>query len=117
MSGRCGSPTEVRDVRRDGARREQPGGQLDAALCELVQEDGRSPVGRSAPLIVPSGANESILNSKMSCIVMTSDSMRWTSVIAVQRREPSSIRSMWTIMSSAEDTCCRMARTGRSYPP
>ena len=69
---------------------------------------------RSPPLIVPSGANESILNSKMSCMVITSDSIRWTSVTAVHRREPSSMRSMWTIRSSAEDTCCRIARTGRS---
>ena len=67
-------------------------------------------------MIVPSGANESILNSKMSCSVITSASMRWTSVIAVTRREPSSSRSRWTIRSSAEATCSRIARTGRSKP-
>ena len=79
-----GSSAEIRDVRRDGPVREQAGGQLDAALLELVR--GRPAAARSAgarPLIVPSGANESILNSKMSCSVITSDSIRCTSVIAV----------------------------------
>ena len=36
--------------------------------------------------------------------------------IAVTRREPSSIRSRCTIMSSADETCWRIARTGRSKP-
>src|SRR4029079_2631569 len=53
-------------------------------LANLSRKIGRSPVDWSFPLIVPSGAKESILNSKMSCIVITSDSMRWTSVMAVQ---------------------------------
>ena len=83
-------------------------------FANFSRKIGRRPVGTSLPLIVPSGANESILNSKMSCIVITSDSMRCTSVIAVQRREPSSMRSMWTIMSRADDTCWRIALTGRS---
>ena len=42
----------------------------------LSRKIGRSPVDWSRPLMVPSGANESTLNSKMSCIVITSDSIR-----------------------------------------
>ena len=56
----------------------------------------------------------SSLNSKMSCMVTTSDSIRCTSVIAVTRLEPSSTRSRCTIRSSADDTWLRMALIGRS---
>ena len=91
-----------------------PAGRSIPRFSNLCRKTGRRPVALRLPLIVPSGANESILNSKMSWSVITSDSMRCTSVTAVTRREPSSIRSMWQIMSSAEETCCRIARTGRS---
>ena len=67
-------------------------------------------------MIVRSGAIDSSLNVKRSCSVITSDSIRCTSVMGETRREPSSNRSRWTIRSSADETCCRIARTGRSYP-
>ena len=54
-------------------------------------------------MTVRSAATSSTLNLKRSCSVITSDSIRCTSVIAVTRREPSSSRSRWTIRSSADD--------------
>ena len=47
---------------------------------------------------------------------MTSPSMRSTSVTWVIRREPSLSRLWCTITSTAEATCSRIARTGRSMP-
>ncbi len=52
----------------------------------------------------------------MSCRVMTSPSIRSTSVMWVIRREPSLKRVWWTIRSTAEATCSRMALIGRSMP-
>ena len=47
---------------------------------------------------------------------MTSPSIRSTSVTWVIRRVPSLRRAWCTIRSTAEATCSRMARTGRSMP-
>ena len=84
-------------------------------FSNLCRKLGRRPVALKRPDDVRSPAvTSSILNLNSSCSVITSDSIRCTSVIAVTRREPSSSRSRWTIRSSAEATCCRIARTGRS---
>ena len=45
-------------------------------------------------------ATASTSNVYRSCSVMTSDSMRCTSVIATTRRVPSCMRSIWIIRSS-----------------
>ena len=47
---------------------------------------------------------------------MISPSMPTTSVTWLTRREPSRKRSMWTMRSSAEAICSRIARVGRSKP-
>ena len=52
----------------------------------------------------------------MSCRVITSPSIFSTSVTWVMRREPSLNRVWCTIRSTAEATCSRMARIGRSMP-
>ena len=56
------------------------------------------------------------LATKMSCSVITSDSMRSTSVMCVIRREPSTRREIWTSRSNALAICSRIARSGRSTP-
>ena len=53
---------------------------------------------------------------KTSWRVITSPSMRSTSVTWVIRREPSLSRLWCTIRSTAEATCSRIARIGRSMP-
>ena len=52
------------------------------------------------------------LARKMSCSVITSDSMRNTSVTWLIRREPSTSRVIWTRRSKALATCSRIARSG-----
>ncbi len=47
---------------------------------------------------------------------MISPSIPSTSVMWVMRRVPSRNRATWTIKSTAEEICSRMARTGRSKP-
>ena len=66
----------------------------------------------------PAAADSSsgALATKMSCSVTTSDSIRWTSVTAVMRREPSTSRLIWTSRSNALEVCSRIARSGRSTP-
>src|SRR5262249_2210980 len=56
------------------------------------------------------------LAMKMSCNVITSDSMRSTAVMCETRREPSTRRVIWTSRSNALDTCSRIARSGSSTP-
>src|SRR5581483_3732723 len=51
-----------------------------------------------------------------SCTVITSDSMRRTSVMLVTRRVPSTSRSSWMTTSNALAICSRIARSGRSTP-
>ena len=48
--------------------------------------------------------------------MILSPSMPCTSVMWVTLREPSRMRDCWTMTSTAEEICSRMARTGRSMP-
>ena len=54
--------------------------------------------------------------TKMSCIVIVSDSIRRTSVMCEIFREPSTSREIWMSRSNADDTCSRIARSGNSTP-
>ena len=51
-----------------------------------------------------------------SCRTSLTDFVDSTSVRLVIRREPSLKRVWWTIRSTADATCSRIARTGRSMP-
>src|SRR5262249_32181061 len=73
-----------------------PIGSTTPRRSNLPIDARRRPVEWSPPEIVPSDATSSTRNLKISCIVITSASIRCTSVIAVTRREPSSSRSRWT---------------------
>ena len=124
-SGALGSPAlaPLPDVERLGCRswpRRDAGTSPSAARCRGARTSassaGRRPVGRSSPTIVPSAAIESNSNSKRSWSVITSDSIRCTSVTWVTRREPSSRRSRWITRSSADEICWRIALIGRSIP-
>ena len=53
---------------------------------------------------------------KTSWSVITSDSIRSTSVMWVIRREPSTSRAIWMSRSKALEICSRMARCGSSTP-
>src|SRR5947208_1518272 len=63
-------------------------GSLTPRFSNLWKKVGRRPVERRAPITLPSGATPSWLNSNTFWSVITSDAMRWTSVIAVTFREP-----------------------------
>src|SRR3972149_3168494 len=76
---------------------------------------GRMPVGLRRPWILPS-RTPVCSKTKTSCMTMTSPSMPWTSVMLVILRVPSLRRDWWTMRSTAEAICSRMARTGRSTP-
>src|SRR5215217_2235337 len=76
---------------------------------------GRMPVGLRRPWILPS-TTPVCSNTNTSCMTMTSPSMPWTSVMFTILRVPSLRRDCWTMMSTAEAICSRMARTGRSTP-
>ena len=76
---------------------------------------GRMPVGLSRPWILPS-TTPVCSKTKTSCMTMTSPSMPWTSVMLMIWRVPSLRRLCWTIRSTAEAICSRMARSGRSTP-
>ena len=95
----------------------EPDRERDASSFELGDRRHPKPRGVERADDLGVGRDLATRNLKMSCSVTTSDSIRWTSVIAVTRREPSSSRSRCTIRSSADETCCLIARTaGRSRP-
>src|SRR5664280_56669 len=73
------------------------------------------PVGLRRPWILPS-TMPVCSKTKTSCMTITSPSIPWTSVMFVMRRVPSLSRDWCTIRSTAEETCSRIARSGRSTP-
>ena len=85
-------------------------------FSNLFRKVGRRPVETRLPTKTRSPVICSILQVKSSCIVITSDSIRCTSLIEVMRRPPSSSRSIWITRSSADETCWRTARSGISKP-
>ena len=85
-------------------------------VSSLSTNFGRRPVGCRLPTTVAVLRDRVDLEGEQLLHGDASPSMRWTSVIEVTRRAPSCSRSMWMIRSSAEATCWRIARTGRSKP-
>ena len=108
------SPAEIRDVRGRRPVREEARGEVDPALRELVQEDRSEP--RGLQLAVDRAVGRERLDLELEDVLQRDDVRLHPLHLGygVHRREPSSIRSMWTIMSRAEETCWRIARTGRS---
>ena len=119
-SRRCGVIAR-RSERSAQPRRGRHRGRRAARARALELGDEGRAAGRSAagaPRIVPSPVDRVDLEARRGpASVMTSPSMRWTSVIARDAaRAVRRSRSRWTIRSSAEATCWRIARIGRSKP-
>ena len=104
----------LRGAARAGRSKKRPAGRSTPRFSNLFRNVGRSPVAARVPTTTRSAVICSILYVKSSWSVITSDSMRCTSVIEVTRRLPSSRRSICTIRSSADEICWRIARSGIS---
>ena len=111
--GSTGSWTDPR--RRSSAGRATPCAAILSRKCGFSPVHSRAATAVSSRRRTPSSSSGGFAR-KMSWSVITSDSMRSTSVMWEIRREPSTRRVICTSRSNALEICSRIARSGRSTP-
>src|SRR5690606_7270000 len=103
--------------RANGSGANRSAGSLMPWFSSCLESVGRMPVALRRPRYLPFSSTPMAKSKRNRCWrVMMSPSMPSTSEMWVMRRVPSLRRWTWTIRSTAEAICSRMARTGRSKP-